>query len=277
VALTEANKEELRREAGDAATATLNLCTVTLCAVTSVNIEATIAALKACLDKADFAECLLLTHAGVRTNDPRIRVVPIDRLASARDYSHFILKGLAEHIHSSHCLVVQWDGFLLNPDSWVPEFLSFDYVGAPWPHFPDNHDVGNGGFSLRSRKLLEACRDASFTVSHPEDMAICRVNRPLLEAQFGIRFADRDTAQRFAFERSAPTRPTFGFHGIFNMIAAVGPERFWELYTSLDDASTAFVDYRTLMRQLSEGRNIWPRRISLTWHWLRHHVDRMVA
>jgi hypothetical protein len=108
-------------------------------------------------------------------------------------------------------------------------------------------------------------------------MAICRVNRPLLEAQFGIRFADRDTAQRFAFERSAPTRPTFGFHGIFNMIAAVGPERFWELYTSLDDASTAFVDYRTLMRQLSEGRNIWARRISLTWHWLRHHVDRMVA
>lgn len=253
----------------------VDLSSVTLCAATSVNIDATVAALASCLDKADFADCILLTHARLPHCDPRIRVVPMARLNSSRDYSEFMLKGLVDHVRSSHCLVVQWDGFLLDAACWDPDFLAYDYIGAPWPQFGDDHDVGNGGFSLRSRKLLKACRDAYFPVNHPEDIAICRLNRALLEGQFGLRFADRATAERFAFERSSPRGATFGFHGIFNMMAVVGPERFWELYASLDDASTAFVDYRALMRQLRQGRHVWSRRLSLTAHWLRHGLDRL--
>jgi hypothetical protein len=252
----------------------LNLPTVTLCAATSVNVEATISALRSCLNQIDFADCLLMTDAMVQCDHPGIRVVPIARLNSSRDYSFFILKSLADHIRSTHCLVVQWDGFVLDASCWTREFLTSDYIGAPWPQFDDAYAVGNGGFSLRSRKLLDACRDPSFLASHPEDIAVCRVNRALLESRFGIRFADQATAERFAFERTATGKPAFGFHGIFNMMPATGTEQFWRLYSSLDDASTAFTDYRTLMRQLGAGRHAWRRRLRLTAQWLRNLLTR---
>jgi hypothetical protein len=122
--------------------------------------------------------------------------------------------------------------------------------------------------------LLQACQDTSFLASHPEDIAVCRINRALLESRFGIRFADQATAERFAFERTTTGEPAFGFHGIFNMIPASGTEEFWRLYSSLDDASTAFTDYRILMRQLGDGRHALRRRLRLTLQWLRNLLTR---
>jgi hypothetical protein len=243
----------------------LKLPTVTLCAATSVNLSATLGALRACLDQAEFAECLLFTDAVEFASDPAIRTVPIARLNSSQDYSKFILRELGDHIRTEHCLIVQWDGFILDAHQWTSDFLEYDYIGAPWPQFSDGHDVGNGGFSLRSRRLLEACRDPSFREEHPEDIAICRTNRALLESEHGIRFADRSTAGHFAIERTEATGPTFGFHGIFNMSDALGPDRFWQVYSTLDDRRTAFTDYGLLMRQLGRGRKPMARRARLTW------------
>lgn len=229
-----------------------------------MNVASTIAALRRCLDQIDFVDCILFTDANVEGLEPSIRVIQIDRLVSAGAYSNFVLFDLLDHIASEHCLIVQWDGFVLDPNSWQANFLSFDYVGAPWPQFLDGADVGNGGFSLRSRRLLEACRNPGFKGSHPEDVAICRTNRDFLERDCGMRFADRSIAERFAFERTSPVAPTFGFHGIFNMIPAIGADRFWELYVALDDHTSARVDYTLIMRQLGEGRDALRRRIRLT-------------
>ena len=248
--------------------ATLGLPTVTLCAATSVNVHATLEALCTCLDQIEFAECLLFTDKDIDLRRPGIKAVRIEPLRSSHDYSHFLLCGLADQLNTDHCLIVQWDGFVLNPDRWKPRFLNFDYIGAPWPQFGDGHDVGNGGFSLRSRRLLEACSDPRFQMGHPEDVAICRKNRAFLEAEHRIRFADRETAADFAFERAGAGHGAFGFHGIFNMISAVGADRFWEIYESLDDPRTAFVDYGLLLRQLGQGPDGTRRRLRLT-------VDRM--
>jgi hypothetical protein len=240
----------------------LQLPTVTLCAVTSVNVEATVEALRASSGQIDFAECILFTHAEV-PSDRSMNVVTIEPLTSAGSYSDFLLHKLAEHIRTDHCLIVQWDGFVIEPAAWQPRFLDFDYIGSPWPQFRE-FNVGNGGFSLRSRRLLDACRDPRFAKEHPEDIAICRTNRTLLEREHGIRFADRATAERFAYERTVPVGPTFGFHGIFNMIPALGADRFWEIYSGLDDKRTAFVDYWLLMRQLGEGRQALRLRLRLS-------------
>jgi hypothetical protein len=242
----------------------LTLPGVTLCAISSVNLPATIAALRASLDQIDFAECLLFTDQPVRISGTGIRKVQIPRITSSRDYSSFVLNGLVDHVRSEHCLIVQWDGFVLDAAQWRSDFLDFDYVGAPWPKWGDGEDVGNGGFSLRSRRLLEACRDPQFVERHPEDVAICRVNRRLLEIKHGLKFADRSTAEHFAFERSIPTGRTFGFHGIFNMVQALGVDRFWEIYSALDDRRTAFVDYWLLMRQLGGSRTSLGRKARLT-------------
>ena len=248
----------------------LTLPTVTLCAVSSVNLDATLAALRASLDQIDFAQCLLFTDHAPGTVDPRIQIVRIPRVRSACDYSKFMLDELADYVKTDHCLIVQWDGFILDSRQWKPEFLHYDYVGAPWPKFGTGEDVGNGGFSLRSRRLLEACRDREFVRGDAEDVAICRVNRRFLEVKHGLCFADRKVAEHFAFERNVPANKTFGFHGIFNMIQAVGADRFWEIYSSLDDRRTAFVDYWLLMRQLRQSRLAIARQTRLT-------LDRMAS
>ncbi len=139
----------------------MQLPTVTLCAASSVNVRASIEALLACSNQISFAECLLFTDSQQPAPAP-IRVIPIESLSTAEAYSNFLLHKLVGHIRAPHCLVVQWDGFVIKPTRWDPRFLDFDYIGAPWPQFHDGHEVGNGGFSLRSRRLLEACVDPEF-------------------------------------------------------------------------------------------------------------------
>ena len=242
----------------------LELPGVTLCAATSVNVAATLAAIGLSTDQVVFGDVLLFTDAvGVELPQDG-RVVPIPRLNSGRDYSRFLLDRLADHVETDHCLVIQWDGFVLNADRWTNRFLECDYIGAPWPQFGDGRSVGNGGFSLRSRRLLEACRTPEFVRSHPEDVAIGRVNRDYLEREHGIVFADDETAARFSLERSLADEPTFGFHGVFNMIPLLGADCFWKLYRSLTERSTVFHDYALVMRQLGHGRHSARRRLQLT-------------
>ena len=238
----------------------LDLATVTLCAASSVNIAATIAALRFSLDRATFADCLLFTDIEISDLPSDIRQVRIARLTSAQDYSEFIVRGLSDHILTEHCLIVQWDGFVLDPGQWHPDFLQFDYIGAHWPQFIDGQDVGNGGFSLRSKRLLEAGRDPRIVAAHPEDVTLCRLHRPMLEKDYGVRFADRSVANRFSHERGKRDHPTFGFHGIFNMIPALGTSKYWEIYRTLEDRSTAFVDFGTILRQLGRGPDATRRR-----------------
>lgn len=126
-----------------------------------------------------------------------------------------MLKGLFPRVTTSHVLVVQWDGFICHPERWDTSFLDWDYIGAPWYHGDSSGSVGNGGFSLRSRKLLAALETLDHPASEPEDMAICMTLRPLLETKFGIRFAPLEVAQRFACEYG-PYMPSFGFHGMHN-------------------------------------------------------------
>jgi hypothetical protein len=108
----------------------LELPQVTLCAITSVNVKATIRALEICLEQIAFAECKLFTDVPVRPDNPEIQLIPIGRLDSAAQYSKFVLFELAQHVESSHCLIVQWDGHVLDARRWRPEFLEYDYIGA---------------------------------------------------------------------------------------------------------------------------------------------------
>jgi hypothetical protein len=244
--------------------ARLHLPDVTLCSAASVNVAATIAALSRSLDLVEFGDCVLFTHQVPPEMDPRIRLERISPLRSAKEYSFFILRDLVGHLRTSHILICQWDGFIINPEAWTDDFLSYDYVGAVWPQFSDTQVVGNGGFSLRTRKLLEACRNQAFVMQHPEDVAICRSNRNLLEGDLGCRFAEPVIAAGFSFERQQPPRPTFGFHGVFNMIPLLGRANFWQTYGSLDDRRTLWTDYWMLMGQLAGGASSWPRAARMT-------------
>ncbi len=203
----------------------LSLPQVTLCCVDTRLPQMALQAMKGCMERVRFADAILFTRPahGLVLDDPRLRVETVDSIRSVEDYSRFLLKGIGPYIHTSHLLIVQWDGYVLNPAAWEPCFLEFDYIGPVWPQYKDAHRVGNGGFSLRSRKLLDALDQPDIVASHPEDVCIARTYRDRLEKQAGMRFADEATAERFAFERQEPVHPTFGFHGMSNFPLVLSP------------------------------------------------------
>lgn len=192
----------------------LDLPRVTVCCVDCVNHDLAIAALQQSAQHASFARVLFLTDRDVAADG--IECVRIAPLTSREDYSRFVIKELADFIHTDFVLLVQWDGFVVNPAAWSDDFLEHDYIGARWPDRTDGLTVGNGGFSLRSKRLLLALRDPVVVPEPLEDVAICRTFRRHLEAAHGIRFAPEDVADRFSFEATAFRTLPFGFHGLFN-------------------------------------------------------------
>jgi hypothetical protein len=127
----------------------------------------------------------------------------------------YLLGKAVEHVTTEHVLLVQWDSFILCTEAWDDSFLDYDYIGAPWPLRPQN-PVGNGGFSLRSRRLMRLIASGVISHAHPEDLCICEQHQETLANHHGVRFAPKDLARRFSFEYETYDSPSFGFHGLFN-------------------------------------------------------------
>jgi len=149
---------------------------------------------------------------------PSFDFIRINRLAGIDDYNKLVLKDLFHYIETDYILIIQFDGFIVRPDRWDDAFFQYDYIGAPWPQHRENA-VGNGGFSLRSRRLLKALQDPEIpsSLEEGEDSMICRHYRDYLEEKYGIRFPSRDVALRFSHEIDpCPPDGSFGFHGLIN-------------------------------------------------------------
>ncbi|MEP7208067.1 MAG: DUF5672 family protein, partial [Casimicrobiaceae bacterium] len=216
----------------------LHLPDVTLCCVDAANHALALRALERSRAGIAFARALLLTH-----DLPQDVAVPVGMdvadigpLTSRNAYSQFVLKALLPHVGTSHVLLVQWDGFVINPSAWEPAFLECDYLGAKWFWHTDGMRVGNGGFSLRSRRLLAALHDPRIVLDGVEDVTICRTFRPLLEREHGIRFGSEALADRFAFEAAYPIGTPFGFHGLFNFCRTVPPAEIAAMAPTFPDA-----------------------------------------
>ncbi|MET3108407.1 hypothetical protein AAKU67_002749 [Oxalobacteraceae bacterium GrIS 2.11] len=147
-------------------------------------------------------------------------IIQIKKISRQADYNALVLKELVHHLKTDFALMIQFDGFVINPESFSEFFYKFDYLGAPWPAgIIPNHGpmVGNGGFSLRSKRLIEALakRDSGINFDIPEDATVCRFLRPILEEYEGICFAPVEVARHFSFELENPkSLMPFGFHGL---------------------------------------------------------------
>ena len=245
----------------------INLPEVTLVCVDTRTPERALQAITRCTAGLRFARVLLFTENGRLSGALPDGVETVElALDSVAAYSAFMLRGLLPQIHTSHLLVVQWDGYVLDAAQWDAEFLRYDYIGALFRDQTGLLAVGNGGFSLRSRRLLQALLDPAMTISHPEDTCICHANRPRLEQQHGIRFAPPELAARFAFERVEPTGPTFGFHGLFNFHRVMSPASLRSWLADLPYAMACGLDGHDLCRslirqgQLDAARTLWRKR-----------------
>ena len=157
-------------------------------------------------------------------------------LDSIEEYGKYVQFKLWKHIQTDFVLIVQADGWVLNGRRWEKAFMEYDYIGAPWQisktAYIDpqgvHQRVGNGGFSLRSFKLLKLGEelDVGWDVTQQsefkhfnakplaEDGNICVHNRKRYESA-GCLFAPLEIAARFSRERPIeefPNPKTFGFH-----------------------------------------------------------------
>ena len=153
------------------------------------------------------------------------------------DYNYYWIYKIGEHIETSHCLLIQSDGFVIFPHQWDDTWLEYDYIGAPWPlaegcyldPWGNPQRVGNGGFCLMSKKLLSVpnkvdvpweINDSDF-YKMPEgvrnyhgDGNVCCHNRHIYVEQ-GCKFAPLEVAVKFSHETRLPECENvipFGFH-----------------------------------------------------------------
>lgn len=236
----------------------LQLPTVTLCCVDTRSPRQAIHALQQCMQHASFGRVVLIGTAAAAAYlpaDGSIALAPIDALKDIDAYSRFMLKELHAHVKTEHALVVQWDGFIVDPAHWRDEYLQWDYIGAPWYPGGGPGYVGNGGFSLRSRKLLAATPHLSAPPGEPEDMTICVHQFYALHTQHDIQVAPVDLAKEFSCEYGTYRR-SFGFHGMHNFAHIMSPS---ELQSWLQDAPAEVLvsgQARKLVKSLMQTRRL---------------------
>jgi hypothetical protein len=171
-----------------------------------------------------FGDAILFSDKMYLPSSASIKLVVVPPLRGWEAVNRVWWHEVPELVKTSHFLIVQWDSWVLNAASWDPDWLQYDYIGAPWP-WHQIYRVGNGGFSLRSRRLHDhlAHRRLRYPLAHPEDDALCRRYRPMLEAE-GFMWAPESAARCFSFEHG-DAAATFGFHGVFRWPEVLHGER----------------------------------------------------
>jgi len=206
----------------------IDLNNITLVLASSVNIDRSIKSLLYSMRGINFESVKLFTDLDVNPGD-NIEVIKIPKL-DYDGYSKFITYELHKFIETDFVLITQDDGFVINPECWSKDFIDYDYIGAPWPLPNDNFSyrdsfgnivrVGNGGFSLRSKKLLKLPTDLNlewksyFGFFNEDGFFTCH-NRHIFE-QHGCVFSPIEVAANFSHEFKIPETDginPFGFHG----------------------------------------------------------------
>lgn len=190
----------------------LNLPNVTIIGIDCVDFSRIENAINKSCENINFGSVKILTS--LQNNNPLS--IKINHISTIEQYSHFVIKELHKYIDTEYALIIQHDGYVLNHKAWSNEFLQYDYIGATW-WYKDQMNVGNGGFSLRSKKLIKLVADDNFIKqTHPEDHHICRTYRKYLEGK-GIKFAPESIAKKFSIEghggQDNKYTDQFGFHG----------------------------------------------------------------
>lgn len=250
----------------------INLQNTTLVTISSVDIELTLLSLVISNLNTNFNRVLFFTSKEIDQKYlelfPQLEIVKIHPIRSLVEYSRFIIKELNSFIDTEFCLVTQGDGFIINPQFWSEEFLNYDYIAAPWrnqSHLVNSQGetvdildlnknrVGNGGFSLRSKKLLELSSQLDFdnikTSSLSEDLIICHYFYEWFKDQ-GIKFAPLEIATKFSFEQTIEEvenlswKTTFGFHGKPHLIPVLNKlSQDWNAdFTSETNQNSNFIN-----------------------------------
>lgn len=193
----------------------LNLSNVTLIAVTNKDFEGH----KLALDKS----CQEINFGAVK-------LIWDEKITNIDEWSRKIVFELGSYVDTEYAMLIHADGYITNPQLWNPEWLNYDFIGAPFPLPQDDFSyrdvlgviqrVGNS-VSLRSKRLLDLPKQLgmewrSFHGFYNEDGYVSVNMRHIFE-QHGCKFAPLDLAVHFSKEHEIPENEglqTFAFHSL---------------------------------------------------------------
>ncbi len=201
----------------------LQLKDTTLICVDCRDIVRTVKVMERCEELVDFGAVKLLTTLETDYHGK----VECPHISSHVMYSIFMLKEIYKYVDTKFMLIVQSDGFILNPQSWDDSWKEYDYIGALFNQWDV---VGNGGFSFRSKALMqfmstlfpswdvtkEGADKIQSNMSCYEDGAISMNYKEIINVN-GFKIAPCDVGGRFARGGNATpeyhNEKPFGFHG----------------------------------------------------------------
>ena len=119
-----------------------SLQNITLIALATTNVEATVKALEYSCRGISWGAVKLISHYKPDNLPEYIQWFETTPCKDVDEWSYKAIYELPKYVDTEYGMLVHADGFVVNPDSWRDEFLDYDYIGAPW-HLP------NDDFSFR--------------------------------------------------------------------------------------------------------------------------------
>lgn len=197
----------------------INIDNCTLFAVDCIQPELAIKALEKTCKQINFKEVIFFSDVKPTYLNDKFKFHQIEKINNLDEYSEFMLTKLTNFIDTEFCFSIHHDGFVVNLELWSNDFIKYDYIGAPWPSTAqfilEGKRVGNGGVSIRSKKLMEYVK--TIPQRGHEDTVICVNLRTHLEER-GFTFAPLEVAAKFSVELTCAdldqqVSNTFAFHG----------------------------------------------------------------
>lgn len=194
----------------------LNLKNTTLLFVETRAHEITKRVIDDSLSKADFGDVLIFSDKPDLIPIPGARHVPCIDFPNKKDAGAFYYSAAMREVNTDFALMYEWDAGIHDPSKWLPEFFAYDYIGAPWITARGIDEVGNGGFTLMSKKLGHFICDNVEQYPVYTDMDVCRGTCRRAYDAAGFKWPDAKLASFFSWELGPRNPEHFGFHGAFN-------------------------------------------------------------
>jgi hypothetical protein len=193
----------------------------------------TMKALLYCSKLIEFADVILVCNVKPIACD-NIRFSPV-RPRGYEGAMQWEVSEVGKYVSTDFALCIHYDGYIVNPEKWNPDWLQYDFIGSPWPLNPtDDHPgsldfpnsrVGNTGFCLKSKAFMKRCAEITTPYNARTyrdgygiagDVFCCQLERETLEF-LGMKFAPVEVAADFGWECNIDEYPqgrpdAFGFH-----------------------------------------------------------------
>ena len=195
----------------------IDLNNVELVSVNCVYPEDSVKALLYSSKDINFAKIKLIAHYRPSNLPSHIEFIKIQK-QTHNSMNVFAIKELPSYFSEEYSLAIHDDGFIINSQLWNDEFLTYDYIAAPWPKLDwcIRKRVGNGGFVMKSKKFYKLEEKINVINGH-NDVLVTNTYYDYF-TENGCIYAPIDIACKFSLEHPIPEceydlKKVFGFHG----------------------------------------------------------------